>query len=57
MNSFIKAFAHFQTMKKYGDYRFVWVPMDKNGKGLWTFIEFFDYELEHVDPKKVEIII
>ena len=54
MYSFIDAYNQYKTMNQYSDYRLCWIPM-KNGKGLWSVIEFFDDELHLIDKRKVEI--
>lgn len=56
MDNFILKYLIYTQMKKYGKYRFCWIPFDNNGNGLYSVIELFDYEIKKLDPKKIQII-
>ncbi len=59
MHTFVQKFRHLKRIKNSntGDYRFCWIPFDKNGSGIYSTIEFFDDELSDIDPNKIEIIV
>jgi hypothetical protein len=55
MKNFISEYAIYRKLSPYGYYRFCWIKM-KNGGGIFSTIEFFDYELPKIDTSKIEII-
>lgn len=58
MKSFLEKYKDFKYIKNtvIGDYyRFCWIPL-KDGKGIWSIIEFFDDELPKIDKNKVEVV-
>lgn len=59
MNNFITIFRQYESFKESGflDYRICWFPLGKDGNGLWELIQFFDDEIEKIDPNKCEIVL
>jgi len=57
MKTFLARYRNFKELRKYfPSYRFCWFPLDEKGNGIYSCIEFFDEELDKIDPNKVEII-
>lgn len=57
MKKFIKVFREFKSTRIFIHYRFCWIPIDEKGNGLYSVIEFFEYEKELIDKNKCEILI
>jgi hypothetical protein len=57
MKKFLEEYKSYKQFKRWSQYyRFCWIPVGKEGYGIWSIIEFFDDELDKIDKNKCEIV-